>query len=94
MGKVSLKVVPCFKCGNKDHYANKCPNKKAVTVETPKHDADDDTSFNMNYFTENIKLNETICNQKLIIARLQRENDENIKLRFILIENKLLTVTS
>jgi hypothetical protein len=37
-------------------------------------------SNKMNYFTENIKLNETISNQKLIIARLQRENDENIKL--------------
>jgi hypothetical protein len=34
----------------------------------------------MNYFTENIKLNETITNQKIIIAKLQRENDENIKL--------------
>jgi hypothetical protein len=34
----------------------------------------------MNYFTENIKLNETITNQKLIIAKLQRENDENLKL--------------
>ena len=37
-------------------------------------------SNKINYFTENIKLNETISNQKLIIARLQRENDENIKL--------------
>ena len=34
----------------------------------------------MNYFTENIILNETISNQKIIIAKLQRENDENIKL--------------
>ena len=34
----------------------------------------------MNYFTENIKLNEIISNQKLVIARLQRENDENIKM--------------
>lgn len=34
----------------------------------------------MNYFTENIKLNETISNQKIIIAKLQRENDENFKL--------------
>jgi len=34
----------------------------------------------MNYFTENIKLNETISNQKIIIAKLQRENDENLKL--------------
>jgi len=34
----------------------------------------------MNYFTENLKLTETITNQKFIIAKLQRENDENIKL--------------
>ena len=34
----------------------------------------------MNYFTENIKLNETINNQKIIIGRLQRENEENLKL--------------
>jgi hypothetical protein len=34
----------------------------------------------MNYYSENIKLQDTIANQKLIIARLQRENDENIKL--------------
>jgi hypothetical protein len=33
-----------------------------------------------NYYIENIKLNETVNNQKIIIARLQRENDENIKL--------------
>jgi hypothetical protein len=34
----------------------------------------------MNFYTENIKLNETLNNQKLIIAKLQRENDEHIKL--------------
>ena len=34
----------------------------------------------MNYFSENIRLNETISTQKIIIAKLQRENDENIKL--------------
>ena len=34
----------------------------------------------MNYFTENLKMNETILNQKIIIAKLQRENDENTKL--------------
>ena len=34
----------------------------------------------MNFFTENIKLNETINNQKLVIGKLQRENDENLKL--------------
>jgi len=34
----------------------------------------------MNFFTENIKLNETINNQKLVIGKLQRENNENLKL--------------
>jgi hypothetical protein len=34
----------------------------------------------MNYFSENIKLNENISTQKLIIAKLQRENDEYAKL--------------
>ena len=34
----------------------------------------------MNYFSENLKLNETISNQKMIIAKLQRENDEYTKL--------------
>ena len=34
----------------------------------------------MNYFTENIKLNETISEQKIIIGRLQRENDDNLRL--------------
>ena len=34
----------------------------------------------MNYFSENLKLNETITNQKMIIAKLQRENDEYAKL--------------
>ena len=34
----------------------------------------------MNYFIENIKLNETINSQKIIIARLQRENEDNLKL--------------
>jgi hypothetical protein len=30
----------------------------------------------MNYYCENVKLNETITNQKIIISKLQRENDE------------------
>ena len=34
----------------------------------------------MNYFTENLKLNDIVSNQKMIIAKLQRENEENIKL--------------
>jgi len=34
----------------------------------------------MNYFSENIKLNETITTQKMIIVKLQRENDEYVRL--------------
>jgi hypothetical protein len=34
----------------------------------------------MNYFSENLKLNETITTQKMIIAKLQRENDDYAKL--------------
>ena len=34
----------------------------------------------MNYFSENVRLNETVHNQKIIISKLQRENDENLKL--------------
>ena len=34
----------------------------------------------LNYFTENIKLNDLINNQKLIIAKLQRESEDNLKL--------------
>ena len=34
----------------------------------------------MNYFSENLKLNETISTQKIIIAKLQRENDAYAKL--------------
>jgi hypothetical protein len=30
----------------------------------------------MNYFSENIRLHETVNNQKIIIARIQREKDE------------------
>ena len=34
----------------------------------------------LNYYTETIKLQETLNNQKIIIARLQKENDENTRL--------------
>jgi hypothetical protein len=34
----------------------------------------------MNYFSENLKLNETISTQKIIIAKLERENNEYTKL--------------
>jgi hypothetical protein len=34
----------------------------------------------LNYFSENIKLNETIGTQKVIIAKLQKDNDEYARL--------------
>jgi len=34
----------------------------------------------MNYYVENVKLKELIDNQKIIIARLQKEQDENNQL--------------
>jgi hypothetical protein len=34
----------------------------------------------MNYFSENLRLNETVNNQKIIIAKLQRDKDELLQL--------------
>jgi len=34
----------------------------------------------MNFYKENIKLNETIGNQKIIIAKLQKDNDDYARL--------------
>jgi len=33
-----------------------------------------------NHYCENIRLTETLTSQRIIIAKLQRENDENLKL--------------
>ena len=52
------------------HIKTKTHQKWLVDLNTNK----------LNFFTENIKLHETIVNQKIVIARLQRENDENLKL--------------
>jgi len=51
-----------------------------IKIKTHQKWLSDLNANKMNYFTENIKLIETVNNQKLIIAKLQRENDENIKL--------------
>jgi hypothetical protein len=70
---------PCE--SRKGHYFN---NRQSFTVhiKTKTHQKwlSDLNTNKMNFYTENIKLRETINNQKIIIARLQRENDENIKL--------------
>ena len=42
----------------------------------------------LNYFSENIKLNETIASQKIIIAKLQREKDEQNELIVHLIKKQ------
>ena len=69
-------------CGTRKEHIFDTRQSFSGHVKTKTHQKwlSDLNTNKMNYFTENIKLNETICNQKLIIARLQRENDENIKL--------------
>ena len=69
-------------CGSRKEHIFDTRQSFSGHVKTKTHQKwiSDLNTNKMNYFTENIKLNETINNQKLIIARLQRENDENIKL--------------
>lgn len=69
-------------CGSRKEHIFDTRQSFASHIKTKTHLKwiSDLNSNKMNYFTENIKLNETILNQKLIIARMQRENDENIKL--------------
>jgi hypothetical protein len=69
-------------CGSRKEHIFDTRQSFASHIKTKTHLKwiSDLNSNKMNYFTENIKLNETIMNQKLIIARMQRENDENIKL--------------
>ena len=69
-------------CGaRKDHIFDSRPSFGChIRTKTHQKWLNDLNTNKMNYFTDNIKLNETINNQKMIIAKLQRENDENIKL--------------
>jgi hypothetical protein len=69
-------------CGaRKDHiFDSRSSFGYHIRTKTHQKWLNDLNSNKMNYFTDNIKLNETINNQKMIIAKLQRENDENIKL--------------
>ena len=69
-------------CGTRKEHIFDSRQSFSGHIKTKTHQKwlQDLNSNKMNYYTENIKLNETINNQKLIIARLQRENDENIKL--------------
>jgi hypothetical protein len=69
-------------CGTrKEHiFDNRQSFSSHIRTKTHQKWLSDLNTNKMNYFTENIKLNETITNQKLIIAKLQRANDENIKI--------------
>jgi hypothetical protein len=68
-------------CGTRKEHIFDIRQSFSIHIKTKTHQKWlSDLNLNkMNYFTENIKLNETINNQKMIIAKLQRENDENIR---------------
>ena len=69
-------------CGTrKEHiFDNRQSFSGHIKTKTHQKWISDLNTNKMNYFTENLKLTETITNQKFIIAKLQRENDENLKL--------------
>ena len=68
-------------CGTrKEHiFDNRQSFNNHIKSKTHQKWLSDLNTNKMNYYNENIMLNETINNQKFIIAKLQRENDENIK---------------
>ena len=63
-------MVSPIKQGFSIHIKTKTHQKWLLDLNTNK----------INYFTENIQLKDIINTQKIIIAKLQRENDENINL--------------
>ena len=69
-------------CGTRKEHVFDTRQSFSLHIKTKTHQKWllDLNSNKLNYFTENIKLNETINNQKMIIAKIQRENDENVKL--------------
>ena len=69
-------------CGSrKEHVFDSRPSFASHTkTKTHQKWLTDLNNNKMNYFSENIKLNETITTQKIVIAKLQRENDEYAKL--------------
>ena len=69
-------------CGTRKEHIFDSRQSFSSHIKTKTHQKwlSDLNTNKMNFFTENIKLNETISNQKFIIAKLQRESDENIKI--------------
>ena len=69
-------------CGTrKEHIFDSRPSF-SIHIKTKTHQKWllDLNTNKINYFTENIQLKDIINTQKIIIAKLQRENDENINL--------------
>jgi hypothetical protein len=69
-------------CGSRKEHVFDSRQSFASHIKTKTHQkwVTDLNNNKMNYFCENIKLNETITTQKIVIAKLQRENDEYVKL--------------
>ena len=70
-------------CGARKDKTYDCTSYFSAHIKTKTHQKwlSDMNSNKSNYYTENVKLKETISNQKFIIARLEKEI--NIKLKTI-----------
>ena len=69
-------------CGTRKEHVFYNKQSFAIHLKSKTHTKwlDNVNENKLNYYTENIQIQETINNQKIIIARLQKENDENIRL--------------
>jgi len=69
-------------CGSRKEHVFDSRQSFASHTKTKTHQKwlTDLNNNKMNYFSENIKLNETISTQKMVIAKLQRENNDYTKL--------------
>lgn len=79
----SLKNGLRCSCGARKDKTYDCTAYFSNHIKTKTHQKwlSDMNSNKSNYYTENVKLKETISNQKIIIARLEKE--VNIKLKTI-----------
>ena len=73
-------------CGSRKEHVFDNRQSFSTHVKTKKHLKwlFDLNNNKMNYFSENLKLNEIITTQKIIIAKLQRENNEYTQLIVLL----------
>jgi len=86
-----IDVIPCsykFKngircsCGTRKEHIYDNRQSFLIHCKTKTHQKwlNEINMNKMNYYVENVKLKELIDNQKIIIARLQKEQDENNQL--------------